>query len=117
MHYVIGFFTGVALGMGIDALLDMLAGRDLDSWIHLKYQMQSVAILGGGAVSLLGLWMGWRSYGPARDAAAGLNPKPSAFLQSLLAIRQRGAIRLFQPLGEVLHARFAVLTGAAASRS
>lgn len=113
LHYVVGFFGGFALGVGIDACLDLLAGRstELSSWYYVQHTLTSVVILGGGGATLLGLWMGWRSYAPARDAAAGLHPRPSRPLQWMLDIQARGPIRLLRLVGELLHARFVVLTG------
>lgn len=108
LHYVFGFSAGAMLGIGVDLLLDMMAGRELEPWDYLQHEMRSIIIVGGGIVSLLGLWMGWRSYRPAHDAAAGATPRRSAFLLFLLS-RGRGFAIL---IGGLLNVRFAVLTGA-----
>lgn len=108
LHYVVGFFAGTALGVGFDGLIDSSAGRRLESWPNFQYELERVAILGFGGSSLLGLWMGWGAYGPARDKAAGLDPLPSRTVRQLLESR-RGPGRL---VGDLLYARFSVLTGA-----
>lgn len=107
LHYVLAFFGGAVLGCAIDALLDAMAGRDVADSYYYQYEGEAMAIVGGGAATILGLLMGWRSYRPAHDAANGLPPQPSFFMRSFLKQRH-GEARI---LAELFYARFAILTG------
>jgi hypothetical protein len=103
-----GFYLAGLFGAGAAGAFATLAMSGFrESQYYLWYEGRALTIQALVVGTVMGGWMGWKSYKPAALAASGKQAKPPFFTNAVLHAR-RGALAV---LGNYFRPRWELLTG------